>query len=432
MKNKKISRREFTRNTSLVASASMMVPSLLPSVPTGFFNSRNDSVFISTDFPSGGGTVKMVNSKPLTLQVIPHNQKEGGWSQLWWHFRVGGLTPGEEITIQLDTRDSTIKGISPQINFSYDRKDWGLTNTGKMEVIDGKEFFVYTHIVKGDSVWFAYDLPYTLEHIDLLLLPLAAIDPGVEVIELCRSKGDRPVKALRFDNTENSESKYGIWLQARSHAFESGSSWVLHELTEWLLSNSPEAMALRKCAQITVVPIVDVDGVTEGRTGKMQAPYDHNRGWENKGSHWPEIRAIKSKIKELVAQNKADLFIDFHGPGNQSHPYFIMPESKDVLTPTQSKNRSKFLKTLDAKPFDDKLRATQSMSQICYSARPWKRVNKGNSTSWVTMNGTDSTIILTLEVNMNTPLSTREGYRSEGLVLGNAISKYFTEGAHIK
>lgn len=432
MKNNKISRREFARTTGLVASASMIVPSLIPAAQTGFFHKTEDPVFISTDFPSGGGTIKLENSHPLTIKVIPHNQNNGGWSQLWWYFKVGGLTPGEEMTIQLDTRDSTIKGISPQINFSYDQKDWGLTNTGVMETIDGKEFFVYKHIVKGNSVWLAYDLPYTTEHIDLLLGPIADINPGVDIVELCRSTGNRPVKALRFDNTENGENKYGIWLQARSHAFESGSSWVLHELTAWLMSNSPEAMALRKCAQITVIPIVDVDGVQEGRTGKMQEPYDHNRGWENKGSHWPEVRAIKSKIKELAVQNELDLFIDFHGPGNQSHPYFIMPESKDILTPTQSKNRSKFLKILNAKPFDDELRQTQSMSQICYSVRPWERVNKGNSTSWVTLNGTDNTVIVTLEVNMNTPLSTREGYRSEGLVLGKAISKYFTGGAHVK
>lgn len=427
-----ISRREFTRNTGLIVTASTFAPSLLSPIQTNCCTKMSSSVFISTDFPSGGGTVKLMNLDPLTLQVRPHNQNNGGWSQVWWYFMVSGLTPGEEITIQLDTCDPKIEGISPKIDFSYDQKDWGLTNTGKMETIDGKDFFVYKHIVRSKKVWFAYDLPYTPKHMDSLLIPKAINDPNVEVFELCRSTRNHPVKGLRFDDSEKRDKKFGIWLQARTHAFESGSSWVLHELSEWLLSSNPDAHALRKCAQLTVVPIIDVDGVLEGRTGKMQIPYDHNRGWDNSPGYWPEIRAIKSKIRELALQNKADLFIDFHGPGNQSHPYFIIPELTDLASDMQRENRTNFLNVLNAKPFDEELRQTQSMTQICYSARPWNQINKGNSSSWVIMNSTESNITLTLEVNMNTPLSTQEGYRAEAVTLGKAMADYFVGNHHQK
>src|SRR5690606_38943713 len=130
--------------------------------------------------------------------------------------------------------------------------------------------------------------------------------------------------------------------------------------------------------------------------------------------------------------NIADLFIDFHGPGNQKHPYFIMPEEKDLPSIRQRENRSKFLKILNAKPFDEELNQTQSMTQICHSARSRDQISEDMSSSWVRMNSTDSNIALSLEVNMNTPLSTLEGYSAEGVTLGKAISKYFVGNYHQK
>src|SRR5690606_14630622 len=113
----------------------------------------------------------------------------------------------------------------------------------------------------------------------------------------------------------SAKRKHGIWLQARAHAFESGASWVLHELAMWLMSGDERARVLRETASIYIVPIVDVDGVVEGRTGKNQAPYDHNRGWKEVPNHWPETRATQSILADLAKQNKVDMYIDFHGPG---------------------------------------------------------------------------------------------------------------------
>ena len=428
-----LSRREFLKNTGILTSGSFFSSSLLSiSMPHIFEKTEIDSVVISTDFVSGGGTVNLVNTEPVTLRIKPHNQRSGGWGQVWWYFKVDGIKPGSELTIQLDIGQPKVAGISPKVHFSYDQQDWGLTNTGKFEVIDGQDFFIYKHIVKSKSVWFAYDLPYTPVNMDTLLLPRAYEDPTVDVFELCITTNNRSVKSLRFNCLENPPQKYGIWLQARTHAFESGSSWVLHEFTDWLLSDDEVARSLRQIADITVVPIVDVDAVVEGRTGKLQAPHDHNRGWDQTPGHWPQTRVTKSTINQLSKENMIDMFIDFHGPGNESHPYFIIPESEGLPHENQRKNRSSFFELLKAKPLDEEATQTQSMTQFHYSARPWERIAKGNSASWVTLNGTDNTVALTLEVNMNTPLSTRSGYRSEAAVLGKALSKYFVGGYHKK
>lgn len=388
-------------------------------------------VSVSTNFVSGGGTANVIDYNPVTIFINPHNEGAGGWGQVWWYFKVEGLTIGEQVVLQLENGPGRA-GIAPRVFFSYDNVVWGLTDNGKSINIDGKSFFKYQHTVRGEKVWFAYDLPYTPDHMEKLLFSEAKRDPGVEVLELCKTKNNRPVMALRFNgNRKNESKKYGIWLQAREHAFETGGSWVVHELAKWLLSGDPAAKTLRNQTVITLVPIVDVDAVVEGRTGKNQVPYDHNREWDKYPSHWVEVRAIQSQINEFVKQNRVDLFIDCHGPGASTHPYFIVPFSDNLFYEKQRINRAKFFEILDARPFDDRAKNTQSMTQFFVSERPWDKIAV-TSSKWVDINANQHSIALTLEVNMGTPLSTQTGYQAEALVLGRAISEYFTNDYHIK
>jgi hypothetical protein len=390
-------------------------------------------VTVSTIFESGGGTVQVVSSNPVVISIKPHDEGSGGWSKVWWYFMVDQLVPGEQITIQLDRGEPKSGGISPQAFFSYDQEVWGLTDTGQPVVSEGRAFFVYQHIVRGDKVWFAYDLPYTLEHVEKFLLPEVKKLPGADIKELTKTRNNRSVPyILMEDKSSGLPPQYGIWLQARAHAFESGASWVLHELTLWLLSEDPLAAALRKNAKIYIVPIVDVDAVVEGRTGKYQKPHDHWMAWDEEPEYWPEVGAIKKLLRQMADQNIVDLFIDFHGPGGASHPFFIIPESDKLPFDQQRINRSNFLSTLNAKELADQAKQSQSMNQIHYSERAWDKHIISSSHEWVTMRTNQHSLAFTIEVNMNTPLSTREGYRSEALTLGRAISSYFTNKQHNK
>src|SRR5690606_16873823 len=180
---------------------------------------------------------------------------------------------------------------------------------------------------------------------------------------------NRTVNALRITGSNGTARNHGIWLQARAHAFESGASWVLHELALWLISDDAAAKALREVSSITIVPIVDVDGVVEGRTGKNHPPYDQNRGWEETLNHWPETAATQAHLEKMTEENELDMFIDFHGPGALHHPYFIVPEENSLPFAKQRENRSKFFEMLGAKPLDDQAQATQLMTKIYYSER---------------------------------------------------------------
>lgn len=386
-------------------------------------------LLIQTDFISAGGEISIVQNQPTVLEVIPHDEGQAGWSKVWWYFKILGLQPGQEISIRLVKGDPEIAGISDQAYFSYDQMSWALTNKGQDIVVDGKKYFEYKHIVKNHEMYLAYDLPYVPDHATALIEQCSRFEK-VKPFELCRTKKKRSVQAMKMEATK--KAKNGIWLQARAHAFESGASWVLHEMALWLCSNDDQAIQLRKWSDIYIVPIVDVDAVVEGRTGKYQLPYDHWMNWHTEPELWPEVATIKSHLLGLTSSNMMDMFIDFHGPGAKSNPFFLTPFEKDLPFEQQRKNRKAFLEILKSELLTDETKKTESMTHILFSERAWDKEKSSSSHEWVLLHTNDSCIAFTLEVNMNTPLSTKAGYRSEAIALGKAMSDYFVHNNHLK
>ena len=88
------------------------------------------------------------------------------------------------------------------------------------------------------------------------------------------------MQGIRFGGTETTIKPKGVWIQARQHAWESGSSWVGKGLLDWAVSQDPLAVQLRRSTTIHFVPIMDVDSVAEGAGGKDAVPRVHNRDWD--------------------------------------------------------------------------------------------------------------------------------------------------------
>ncbi len=61
-----------------------------------------DSITVTTNFLNGGGNILLVNKDPVILRVSPHDEGGAGWGKVWFHFRIEGLRPGQEISIELE------------------------------------------------------------------------------------------------------------------------------------------------------------------------------------------------------------------------------------------------------------------------------------------------------------------------------------------
>lgn len=249
-----IDRRQF-----IAAGCGLLLSSSVLAVNKDAAIRQGGQMRVVLDFPGAGGMIEAVDPVHRAIRFRAHREKDGGWGQVWWYFRIDGLTPDQEISLELNLDVPLSLGVAPQAYFSTDQKRWQMTAPGR-EMSDGDmKLIVYHQKAVAHSMWFAYNQPYLPSHADELMTYAQKAGKGIQTFDLCRTNKGRSVKALQLSCPDDPQKRiYSIWLQARTHAFESGASWVLHELALWLISSDPEALLLRSQTHITIVPIVDV------------------------------------------------------------------------------------------------------------------------------------------------------------------------------
>ena len=277
-----------------------------------------------------------IDEATRSISFMPGGDPVRGWP-CWWFFRVNGITPGETITLRL--RDSTVTVAKPgappqkplasswamptQAAFSIDGETWLHTEKGTRQ----DEWMIYTLKPEAASVFVAWGPPYTPSTAPKFVRAMSEKSPHAKATELCRSRGDRAVPMLHIQEGERTpEQRFGVWVQARQHAWESGLSWVAQGFAEWLLSDATDAAWLRQHAEIFIVPIMDVDNTATGNGGKDAQPQDHNRDWSAQ-PHWNEIIAAQRKVGDLIAAGRMDVFLDLHNPASDDPTLF------DILSP---------------------------------------------------------------------------------------------------
>jgi len=187
-----------------------------------------------------------------------------------------------------------------------------------------------------------------------------------------------------------------IWIQARQHAWETGSSWVAQGFLDCVASDDPVAIELRSKAAICVVSIMDVDNVADGMGGKDAVPRDHNRDWDD-SPVYPEVRAAQLAMKKLNASHRFDLFVDLHNPApNNRQPYFYSPKL-DRLSQIQYRNYIRW-KAIAGSQIDD-LESDYRFTSYIKTQEELDRVSK----NWVKNNTSPHVVSLTLETAWNRP-----------------------------
>lgn len=370
------------------------------------------SLVVESDFPGGSAEVVEIDQAKRSVRINPADHPQRGW-RCWWYFKLEGIQPGETITV--DVGDAPW-ATPDRATFSTDGSHWIHTAPG---IRSGKRI-VYEQKVDAEQAWFAWGPPFVLEDAHALVREAAKSLPTIKPFTLCMTRENRPTPALRM---EPANPEFGIWIQARQHAWESGASWVCKGFVDWVVSDDPRAKILREKATIVVVPIMDVDNVVRGAGGKNEFPQDHNRDWTDK-PHWKAVAATQKGIKQLDELGRMHLFVDLHNPSAQDkQPYFYIAP-KELLSPAGSHNLNRFLQSAREEitgPLAFRGRIIESGTQ--YDPKAWKAISK----NWVTEHCQDHVVALTLETAWNTPASTTEGYLRIGRELGMAIERYLRQ-----
>jgi hypothetical protein len=386
---------------------------------------------VTSKFPGGSGDVLAIEKKgDLTrVEITPSLQIERGWP-CWWYVRIDGATPGQKIELTVRGNDRPFRGTqklsanwsTPQrAAISFDGVTWRHTDTATMT----PQTATYTIVADQSSFWVAWGPPFVSSSADALLRGIEAglteRNEPVKRFELARSRENRPVHAIRFGNPQATDS---IWVQARQHAWESGSSWVGDGFIRWASSDDPLAVQLRSSTDIFFVPIMDVDNVERGAGGKDSAPRDHNRDWADRPIY-PEVLAAQTAIKQQIDAGRLRVYIDLHNPGpGDREPFYFGPLDYNELPSGLRKKYDRFLE-FSTQYIRGPLAIHPRYRFATYvpTAEEQSRVSR----NWVGDRIGQQGISLTLETAWNTPASTIDGYREVGRGLATTVAKFLNE-----
>ncbi len=406
-----------------------MITLLSNSVSADSPNDATATFAIETRFSGGSATVIKLDSSSASVRIMPAGDPVRGWPA-WWCFRAIGLREGQPLKVTVVGSTEKIPSGRPgggkplyagwalpdRAALSTDREHWQQSPAGKRE----HGGITYSFNATGPEMWIAWGPMATPEITDQWLQTAAETHSFVEAFDLAKTHEGRFVRGIRIASGDIPvEGRPVVWLQARQHAWESGSSWVTRGVIDWLLGDAEDAVWLRHNALTFIVPIMDVDRTATGDGGKESTPQDHNRDW-SKTPYYPEVAAVQDRIRSWSSQQRMGIFVDFHnpGPGNRAAYFYVAPDQ--VMTPFRTQRQNRLLDVIQSAweapiPLD---RKTQSTGPNYHPL--WRQM----SATWVTEHGDDRTVAVCLESPWNTAHSTPEGYGEIGASMGAGISQF--------
>jgi hypothetical protein len=342
---------------------------------------------------------------------------------------VDGLRSGKPVTLKISANRTPFREqrvlasawAQPQsAAFSTDNIHWSQTKPAEI----ANRLATYRFDAPAETVWLAWGPPFVPQDAEELLARVAAQRPDAERFTLAHTRDGHPVKGIRIGGgSPQQPAPFGVWVQARQHAWEAGSSWVGRGFLEWIASDDPGAVELRRLATIYFIPIMDVDNVNRGAGGKDAMPQDQNRDWSDTPVY-PEVAAAQRKLLELEKSRRLHVMVDLHNPGPTDHrPFFYGPFDLEKLSPLQQRNYGRWLE-LAKSAINSALRLEPAYRVSSYMT-PEERVR--SSRDWVQRHTASEVVVVTLETSWNTPHSTTQGYMTVGRQLAATLSSYLAE-----
>ncbi|MBI1357171.1 MAG: hypothetical protein GC160_22760 [Acidobacteria bacterium] len=276
---------------------------------------------VSADFEGGNiGPVEQVADDHVRVHVNGESDQDGRNHQpSWFYFQLDGVK-GRTVTVDIGGLEgeynyrkhdgSGLRNTLP--SYSFDNQRWRAVETSEW-LTDPSRIRIRIEAGDADRVWIARQPPYTFSRLEALLDDLAG--PALRREIVGRSPQGRPLWLLSVtDPAAPDEGKKTVWLMARQHSWESGTSWALEGALRFLASDDPEAAALRRTTLFRIIPMPDPDGVARGGVRFNRSGYDINRNWDTANPEkMPEIFALRAQIRQWLDAGRAiDVFLTLH------------------------------------------------------------------------------------------------------------------------
>lgn len=277
---------------------------------------------VSANFDSGNIEVLSING-PEDIRLTIRQDYKSDFYQ-WFHFRLTGAA-GTPCTLRiLNAGGSAYPDGWPgyQARVSEDRMSWVQTETS---YANGELTIRYTPI--GNSVWFAYFAPYSMERHHDLIAEMAQ-EPGVDVSVLGQTLDGQDLDLVTIG--EPGEGKRSVWIIARQHPGETMAEWAVEGMLRRLTDPAdPVAARLRKKCVFYIVPNMNPDGSRRGHLRTNAAGVNLNREWAT-----PTLEGSPEVFHVLAHMDKVgcDFCLDVHG--DEALPHNFIAGFEGVLEAT--------------------------------------------------------------------------------------------------
>ncbi len=303
-----------------VLAAAASEPASLPANPgvkPVLFNTAFDSASI--------GLIEKVSETEFRLHIRGQQDSRGRNRQAtWFYFRMDDVA-GRELTIRLtsfkgeynDRPANAPAGDWYRPVFSEDNRTWTHFPAATWDV--AKDELTLTVKPKGNTVWLAHIPPYPHTRLLDLLTEVSRVpDARTEVIG--HSVLGRPLHLVTVSNFARPDAeKKVVWLQARQHAWECGTSFLVEGALKFVISDAPAARRLRDEFLFKFVPMINPDSVVRGEVRFNANGFDPNRQWDEvdlRGKLWlernPEIWYVKQALLAQHARQPIAIALNLH------------------------------------------------------------------------------------------------------------------------
>ena len=294
----------------VLAANALAASGATPSTPTAVI----PPVRFNTAFESASlGKIEKLGDTEFRVHLKGQQDARGRNRQAtWFLFRMDDVG-GREVTLHLASwkgeyndrpaRSPTGEWFRPV--FSDDGASWQHASEATWD--EGRDEITVKLRPQGNTVWVAHVPPYSYDRLHSMLAELAR-SSHVRVEVIGKSVLGRDLHQVTVTNLARPDAgKKVIWMQARQHAWEAGTSFLLEGALRFVTSEDPAARKLRDENIFVFVPMINPDSVVRGEVRCNVNGFDPNRQWDEvdlRDPRWlernPEIWYVK---KALLAQH---------------------------------------------------------------------------------------------------------------------------------
>ena len=282
-------------------------------------------VTFNKNFEGGAlGKIEALSETKFRCHIEGQHDERGRNRQAnWYYFRMGGVI-GRRVTLTLtdfvgeyNNRPGSCPMNADTVPvFSYDNERW--EHFPAMTWDDNKKEATLEIQSDRDRIWIAHVPPYTHGRLLRLLEELDRL-PTARVEVIGKTVQGRDLHLVTVADFEKPGPRT-VWLQARQHAWETGTSYVMEGALRFITSDDPQARALRDKGVFKFTPMMDPDGCANGKVRFNANGYDVNRHWDEVDlwrkeflQRMPEIWYVKKAIFAYMdSERKIDLMLNLH------------------------------------------------------------------------------------------------------------------------